>query len=806
MVSLPKQKVGKKSRREYFDKRHDVNTTSDFGFCQPTLCEYIPADSSIKLKQSSFVRLAPLPCPTFGRIQVKNFTRFVDIHEVFEAFDYQQSQKTVQSALRAYVPQKADVVNNYSLLGYLLTMSMYASKGAPSYDWVRQMFRMSVWSNECLYVDEEFQAQASASTDSYNYTGYKWKDIINDSEMISNPYRQVTGYEILNKLCTGSTPDSFIDSPLFKALKSLFNLPGLVFPSVGSGGTIDTVDWTPSLRFFATDDPNRSYDAQTSIRTSGHWPNSTFGYNSGLGSIMEISRNDTLYYPTSNMFSAVPSWFAGEYKQAMSLENADFLFPLELAAPINYSVYADDDGDVWKTGSVSKFVIGLHLTSYGRRIMKILTGCGYTFRYNEDKSFLPLLSYYKAWFDEYNAGRDFQWRDTPAFKLIHSFYDTGTSTQSYLDDSASITGVSNEELRMTFFSFLADLPRCVYCQRIDNVTVATSTPLLEVEANESSINSVGIYNDNGNTDLYLSQSLGRNNIYGDVNANGDFSASGGLGIKLLERLYHFMNKNSLIGARVDKYMQVHFGFGLPESPVLGRTEFMCDVSDVMSTVQNSESFLGEYAGKGIGADAGKGMTYEAKHNGYLISMMCIVPIGGYVQGDKTEPVERFDFYESMYDSLGMQPLTMGNVFGRSSVLRKSPQQTFGFVPRYFPLKVKNNLANGGFSLRSQRTQFMPYSLDRIFTEEDFVLDESGANLENVLPVDLAADESLRYIGVTEQYGNFDRIFYDTTGRSDNFIVHMINEFEQWSPMKPVSESYDTFDKDTDDAITNIAHS
>ena len=127
MIKLPKIELGKKSRRSYFDKRHDVNTTADFGFCQPTLCEYLPAESFVSLAQSSFVRLAPLPCPTFGRVQVKNFTRFVDIHDVFEAFDYQQSQKTVQSALRSYVPQKADVVNNYSVLGYMLMMSMFAS-------------------------------------------------------------------------------------------------------------------------------------------------------------------------------------------------------------------------------------------------------------------------------------------------------------------------------------------------------------------------------------------------------------------------------------------------------------------------------------------------------------------------------------------------------------------------------------------------------------------------------------------------------------------------------------------------------
>lgn len=69
----------------------------------------------------------------------------------------------------------------------------------------------------------------------------------------------------------------------------------------------------------------------------------------------------------------------GEFQQAMSIENADFLFPIELATPISYNIYADDDGDVWKTGSVSKFLIGFHLTSFGRKLLKVLTGTGYKF-------------------------------------------------------------------------------------------------------------------------------------------------------------------------------------------------------------------------------------------------------------------------------------------------------------------------------------------------------------------------------------------------------------------------------------------
>ena len=51
-------------------------------------------------------------------------------------------------------------------------------------------------------------------------------------------------------------------------------------------------------------------------------------------------------------------------------------------------------------------------------------------------------------------------------------------------------------------------------------------------------------------------------------------------LRLVQRLYTlFNNKNSVIGARVDKYLRAHFGYGLPESNVLGRSDILCNIDD-----------------------------------------------------------------------------------------------------------------------------------------------------------------------------------------------------------------------------------
>ena len=119
MVSIGKVNIGRKDKRAFFPLNHDVNTTSDFGFCQPTLIRHFIKGSKISLRSKTYVRLAPLPVPTFGRIECKQHTSFVPVKEVFEAFEYQQSNKSVSSALRSYVPVTTDYCTNIDIYRYV---------------------------------------------------------------------------------------------------------------------------------------------------------------------------------------------------------------------------------------------------------------------------------------------------------------------------------------------------------------------------------------------------------------------------------------------------------------------------------------------------------------------------------------------------------------------------------------------------------------------------------------------------------------------------------------------------------------
>lgn len=824
---VPKIKLGKDSRKGFHPKRHDVNTTADFGFVQPTLCEYLPADSSVTLQSGTFVRLAPMPCPSFARVSVKQKTRFVDIHEIFEAYDYLQSHQPVNLLHRNYIPLKADSIKSRLILGHMINMSLYASRYDDLEHLQNLMFRCSVWSNAKLYQGEEkvteYGTLRSHSDLKFSTTGYRWKDVMNDPEIVSNRYRQYNGYHVIDAVCRKAGQETgeyvFSQGPLWQAIQSYTGMTNLLYPQNGSDG----IDFSPNIKFFMTDierSPSPLPTATTHFYDGGNWPD----INQPLGSLWRFD-----YYNEGSAFNVTGAYDAldrcrvlnnsGEFMSGMSIENADFVIPLKLSSsgsgvPFGRNIrLANDDGTDGEVSKLYDICVCFHLTNFGRRLMKVLLGCGYMFKYQKEKSLLPLLGFYKAWFDSFNPGRDRQWRDTPAYYLIHTYYDTGTDLSTVFASGYPSSVESGTLLRYqtqkAWLDLLGELSRCVYCQPIDNVTVATkdlyNSSVAASAVGVATLNEVDetdepLYRDYDGSSRKVPQEYDGNNI-------------DGLSVKAVQRLYTLFNKNSVIGARVDKYLRAHFGYGLPESNVLGDSDLLCDIGDVFSTTQNEDVFLGEYGGRGIGGqkiDKAPRMRFETAKPGYLYNLLYVVPDGGYVQGTKDEPLNRYDFFDSFYDCLGKETLNMSNIENRTSVFWSNTavnasDKVFGFVPRYFGLKIKNSLANGGFALRSMRSQFLPYSLDRLFDEDDIVLSGDGVELTYVPGVSLVADESLRYIGLNERYGNYNRLFFDTSGRTDNFIIDIVHDFKHWFPGKSLQDSFETFDQDTDNATVEVEH-
>lgn len=119
----------------------DNNTTMDFGFLQPLLSQYMLPNSSISVNSKQLVRLAPMPTPSFARMYLQNYARFVKMTDVVPYFESLLSGISFTTPSGVSVkPTQMPVTTNSFLLWNILCLSRCSvyekySIGVNEYGW-----------------------------------------------------------------------------------------------------------------------------------------------------------------------------------------------------------------------------------------------------------------------------------------------------------------------------------------------------------------------------------------------------------------------------------------------------------------------------------------------------------------------------------------------------------------------------------------------------------------------------------------------------------------------------------------------
>lgn len=805
MAKVGKIGVGVNDKLNFHDFKHDVNSTLGFGFCEPTLIHSMHAKSKIDLQTKSLVRLAPLPCPTFGRMKAKTDTVFVPMIDVFEAWNEFVTGTGYTTRYTSGVPTTVDYITFHDLFNIMLNMGCIDSYNADTFKLdnintlFKQMFTFSFSINWNIFSDGDEMENDWAPSN--------WTDLDVLMSSATTPKGKQRALRFLSQfisICTSYGNDSVNLSDYLEMNEFITN----------------------SNEFFS------EFDA--SAHDGLYWI--FLNANKGLHSFFKPSyfenadmRDRTGFFnelpDLATAFNNAPDVVKSIFDMPRTHENYDYSF---VYTPGNVIHWAnkdafDHDSDDENINSIDntqsekyKVCLNFHLTPYGKRIMKIINAMGVTSRFNDNIELPKLFAYYKAWFDLYDPQRNKQWKQTNAFKLIHNFFDFRVTTHDWLNHYNTPPYTPHTVCLSIFRDFIIDLVKCNYYFGADTITVANRYPLQPASGDIDDPNIL-----QGLTNVaYQGRSDG--NVFTVSSAEQGFgtqSSTDGLltsiSVIALERLYYAINKESALASNIEDIMRTRFGVDIKSTRILGRSDYDIEIDPVFGTVNNDQTMLGEYAGKSVANGSTGDIKFTAPVQGYVIQLFSIVPYGGYVQGSIPAQIERGDFYNdftAMYDSLGYEPLRKSQVLGRESVINnfETTDSTFGFVPQMFHLKYRNNLANGGFSFHSERNSFLPYSLDRIFSEgeiNDSVSTTLGNNSPSYSkPIDVVPDPIMRTVGLYEGFGNYDRIFYDTTGLSDNFILHMIQDLKYYSPMKSISQSFDTFDKDVDDDVREVERS
>lgn len=189
------------------------------------------------------------------------------------------------------------------------------------------------------------------------------------------------------------------------------------------------------------------------------------------------------------------------------------------------------------------------------------------------------------------------------------------------------------------------------------------------------------------------------------------------------RLQEWLEKNARGGTRYTEHILAHFGvrssdarLQRPEYIVGSKTPMM--ISEVLNATgptadpaTNSwTSAQGTMTGHGITYQSGINKKYFCEEHGYIIGIMCIMPLPAYMQGiprhfKKFDPL---DYFYPTFQHIGEQEVKGHEIYAYTA----QSESTFGYAPRYSEYKYQQNRVAGDF-----RTTLKFWTLVREFSTD-----------------------------------------------------------------------------------------
>lgn len=469
------------------------------------------------------------------------------------------------------------------------------------------------------------------------------------------------------------------------------------------------------------------------------------------------------------------------------------------------------------------------LTNLGRQFYSLFRSLGYSMDYADTSfvSVLPILAYCKAVFDLLYPHRDTPWHALDIYSLINEFYNGSFATKEVNGHNYDlfVDLSSLDPTTSAYYAFLTAIePFLIAPVGSDITQVATASPILQTSKAPNLPGYIYSYGEGNGT----SSDINADNLIPAVEVPN--AAASADSLRLVDKLWSFVQRSSVVGQDVLDWFKVHFG-SKPSEDMFCQSFLIKDVVNLLNvntvvssadtSAQNGE-VLGGLAGQSYSADSAK-VSFQAPNFGFLLCLSYVVPVCRPANG--TQPylynVGYYDMPFPDFDGLGYETLNSLSFQGYSDATGPKGQNTgFGFVPRLSSFKIYNNVTSGGFSLPSLRDNYLPYCLDnyvQIFNYNGhFDKDMLKSGIVYEKPV---TSETLHwyypypdvtYKGTTlprNVWRIFDNIFYNNSDYSDvwqlawspnNFMCQSSFEVIISSYLKPISDSFEI-----DDLFKNV---
>ena len=811
---MPKQfklgqvNAGRVNRRGKANLSHDCSYTTQFAKVTPSFCKLMLPNSSLRGSINTEVRVMPMPLPPHGVVKLHRYGQFVPIREVWKPFPEFLSGTVYSSASMQYIPNVMPNIPTFSPLPTWKVTSSSATLDLTARTGKRvngvNVLGLLFGRRGCFWAAYPVSASSDvAGSETYNNVTLKapkygssiqstWENImpIKDKEYTK-------GYQF-NSVTSFNDVNDYISTSMVNMLLGFNEI-------VENNSSLDNVQ------------PNGLSPAGRCV-TSGECQK--IGLNP-----LTCDYKFVVKVPVAQKNAQVST--------SQSFEN------IITASSQQFSFSTSADG--YDVNNFTNILICVKLTEQGRELKKVLDvlGCSPSpSQVDVPFNLLPLISFYKAWFDIFNPQRNISWRGTFVYRLVDwmqeynlipSEWTTfGNVQQKYstFKEFVNLLSWLFTHCSESYPSVDADYFSASISQFDSSSTTEGSNPNYKnIAFDEGTINAGSVQ---GSSYIGTPSTASGGGRTGDApiisfSGNSDKNSLTWNAVRLLRGLTKYINANSVLGQSVSRFISAHFGGIAGEdltSTFAGSKVIDVKLGDVIQTATTAEAKAGEFAGVGYGAGDFK-ISYKTKEAGYFFVLDSIIPQANYVQGADYDSMitKQLEFPTPEFDAIGYDSIKRGEIYHTNTSFHTTlsgndlyGNKVFGYIPRYTGHKVKKSVLTGDFVLPGTRELYAGFTLDNIISSDVETTSADGTTLTitNVKPSDFAAGQDWRFIGKYKYRNNFDRIFYnptDTTAnatgsafansgnipRGDDFLVFNDISISYNMPLLSVGNSFDTID-------------
>ena len=810
---MPKQfklgqvNAGRVNRRGKANLSHDCSYTTQFAKVTPSFCKLMLPNSSLRGSISTEVRVMPMPLPPHGVVKLHRYGQFVPIREVWKPFPEFLSGTVYSSASMQYIPNVMPNIPTFSPLptwnvtssSATLDLTARTGKRVNGVNVLGLLFgrRGCFWaaypvSASSDVVGSETYNNVMLKAPKYGGSQSNWESIkpIKDREYKKGyQFSSVTSFDVTN---------DYISTSMVNMLLGFNEI-------VENNSSLDNVQ------------PN-------GLSPAGRCK--TFDECQKIGlNPLTCDYKFVVKVPVAQKNAEVFT--------SQSFEN------IITASSQQFSFSTSPDG--YDVRNFTNILICVKLTEQGRELKKVLDvlGCSPSpSQVDVPFNLLPLISFYKAWFDIFNPQRNISWRGTFVYRLVDwmqeynlipSEWTTfGNVQQKYstFKEFVNLLSWLFTHCSESYPSVDSDYFSASISQFDSSSTTEGSNPNYKnIAFDEGTINAGSVQ---GSSYIGTPSTASGGGRTGDApiisfSGNSDKNSLTWNAVRLLRGLTKYINANSVLGQSVSRFISAHFGGIAGEdltSTFAGSKVIDVKLGDVIQTATTAEAKAGEFAGVGYGAGDFK-ISYKTKEAGYFFVLDSIIPQANYVQGADYDSMitKQFEFPTPEFDAIGYDSIKRGEIYHTNTSFHTHlsgndlyGNQVFGYIPRYTGHKVKKSVLTGDFVLPGTRELYAGFTLDNIISSDVETTSADGFTLTitNVKPSDFVAGQDWRFIGKYKYRNNFDRIFYnptDTTAnatgaafansgnipRGDDFLVFNDISISYNMPLLSVGNSFDTID-------------